>query len=289
MQRSVLVTGAASGFGRRIVLRLARAGWRVFATLRRAEERGPALREEAGDAADRLEILELDVTSDDQVREVFAEVVARTDRLHALVNNAGYALAGAVEDVHLDEYREQMDTNLFGCIRTIQAAIPHMRERGGGWVVTIGSNSGRVTVPFLSPYSASKKALTAITDALHYEVAEFGIRVTLIEPGSFATAIWDREAMAEGSRREASPYAARLHPLIAEVVDRGRRSGDPERVVDAVLDVLGRDRPPARLLVGRDARIMALAQRLGGPIFPSWFTARFMRLPGLPSGPPDGR
>jgi NAD(P)-dependent dehydrogenase (short-subunit alcohol dehydrogenase family) len=202
----ILVTGAASGIGRAAALRLARGGHRVLA----GDQRPGALAELAGEAAGRLEPLPLDVADAGSVEAARAEVDRRTGGrgLDVLVNNAGYALPGPLEALSDADLRALFDTNVFGLLAVTRAFLPCMRERGAGRVINIGSVMGRVSMPLLGAYNASKAAVAALTDALRIELAPFGVRVVLIEPGAvrsgFAAGALDRLAP---YRDPASPYA----------------------------------------------------------------------------------
>jgi NAD(P)-dependent dehydrogenase (short-subunit alcohol dehydrogenase family) len=205
-QRSVLITGAASGIGRATAVFFARKGWRVFATARNPGAAGELLAE-ARDNSWRLSVPALDVTSDDSVAAAVSGALDETGgRLDVLINNAGYYAYGPWEELAPDELRAQLETNLIGVHRVTRAVLPSMRARGAGAVVTIGSISGRVVLPIAGPYHVSKWALEAMIESLRYELIPFGIRVTLIEPGPFKTALHSKEVQARAARPD-GPYA----------------------------------------------------------------------------------
>jgi NAD(P)-dependent dehydrogenase (short-subunit alcohol dehydrogenase family) len=204
--RSVLITGSSSGIGRATAERFAARGWRVFASMREPG-RGAALRARAAESGWRLTTPALDVTSDDSVGAAAADVLRETaGRLDVLVNNAGYYQFGALEETSPDELRAQLETNVVGVLRTTRAVLPAMRARRAGTVVTLGSVSGRVAVPIGGPYHASKWALEGMIEALRLELIPFGVRVALIEPGPYHTALHDNERLAAAARAD-SPYA----------------------------------------------------------------------------------
>src|SRR6516162_2242410 len=175
--RIVLVTGSSSGFGRATAERFASRGWRVFASMR-DPARGEPLRQRAAAKGWRLETPALDVTRDDSVEAAVGQVLRETGgRLDVLVNNAGYYAYGSLEEVSTDELRAQLETNVVGVHRVTRAVLPAMRARGAGAVVTIGSLAGRVALPMIAPYHASKWALEGMIEALRYELIPFGIRV----------------------------------------------------------------------------------------------------------------
>jgi NADP-dependent 3-hydroxy acid dehydrogenase YdfG len=205
----MLITGATSGIGRDAAVRLVRAGHLVLAGGRRPE----ALADLARAAGDRLEPVVLDVTDPVSVEAARELVERRTGGrgLDVLVNNAGYALPGPLEALAEADLRELFDTNLFGLLAVTRAFLPAMRERGQGRVVNVGSIMGRVTMPMLGAYNASKQAVAAVTDALRMELAPFGVSVVLVEPGAIRTGFAARAMAALAPYRDpGSPYAAAL-------------------------------------------------------------------------------
>jgi NADP-dependent 3-hydroxy acid dehydrogenase YdfG len=203
----ILVTGAASGIGRDAARRLAGAGHRVLASDRRPD----ALAELAEETAGQLEPLPLDVTDAASVEAVRAEVERCTAGvgLDVLVNNAGYALPGPLEALSEADLRAQFDTNVFGMLAVTRAFLPGMRERGTGRVINVGSVMGRVTMPLLGAYNASKYAVAALTEALRMELAPFGVRVVLVEPGAVRSEFRARALERLAAYRDpGSPYAA---------------------------------------------------------------------------------
>jgi NAD(P)-dependent dehydrogenase (short-subunit alcohol dehydrogenase family) len=248
--RSILITGSSSGFGRASAERFAARGWRVFASMRRPDgEGGAALRARAADAGWRLTTPALDVVSDDSVAAAVAAVLHETGgRLDVLVNNAGYYQFGSLEETSPAELREQLETNVVGVQRVTRAVLPAMRARRSGTVVTIGSVSGRVALPLVGPYHASKWALEGMIEALRLELIPFGVRVVLIEPGLFHTALHDNERLAAGATPD-SPYA----PLLADYRRQNAklaRQDDLEPVVDVIERAATSENPRLRWPVG---------------------------------------
>jgi NAD(P)-dependent dehydrogenase (short-subunit alcohol dehydrogenase family) len=182
----VLVTGSSSGIGRSTAELSAARGHRVFASARRVEDLAEISRPGVVDT------LALDVTEPASIAGAVAEVLRRAGRLDALVNNAGYGQYGSVEDVPLADWRRQFEANVFGAVAVIQAALPALRAAGGGTIVNVSSVAGKIAIPFAAPYCSSKHALEAISDALRVEVAPFGVRVVIVEPGPIATNFGDR-------------------------------------------------------------------------------------------------
>ena len=261
--KTVMITGASSGIGRACALRMDRAGWKVFATVRKEAD---AFRLES-DASPRLDTILLDVTDPDQIAEAAWTVGESVggNGLHGLVNNAGIAVGGLVEYLDPDELRRVLETNTIAPLSVTKPLIPLLR-RAKGRIVMISSIAGFSSTPLLSPYSASKFALEALTDGLRLELNPWGIEVVAVQPGAIKTEIWQKaRSYVEGELRKYPPEAFEKYgPLlesISESLDRPR-GVDPEevaRIVDMILTV---SRPKARYLVGRDAVIRNLIERL---------------------------
>jgi NAD(P)-dependent dehydrogenase (short-subunit alcohol dehydrogenase family) len=250
--RTALVTGASSGIGQACAVQLASAGWRVLAGVRRA-----------GDAPEGTEEVLLDVTVPEQIRAAAGLV----DQLDGLVNNAGIAIAAPVEFVPPEELRHQLEVNLVGQVAVTQAFLPALR-RTRGRIVFMGSIAGRSALPFLSPYAASKHALEALADSLRLELRPFGIRVSIVEPGTIKTAIWARSAkradeLIAGSDGELGElYGERIAAFREIALKRGAAGAPAEKVAKVVLEALTAERPHTRYLIGRDARLRAGFERL---------------------------
>jgi NAD(P)-dependent dehydrogenase (short-subunit alcohol dehydrogenase family) len=271
--RTALITGASTGIGRASALRLAGSGWSVFACVRdsAAGERLTAAWGTGGRGA--LIPVALDVTDSAQiaqavelVRERSGEVPAsRSGRLDALVNNAGIGLSGPLELVDLGQLREQFEVNVFGQVAVTQALLPALR-RARGRIILVSSIGGRVAVPFLAPYGASKHALEAIGDALRVELHRSNIRVSLVEPGSVKTPIWAK-ARTDADRvripSELEPEYGHVPVAMAKVIqDTERRGVAPERVAATIERALNSRNPRSRYLVGADAYGTLLARTL---------------------------
>jgi NAD(P)-dependent dehydrogenase (short-subunit alcohol dehydrogenase family) len=256
--RSVLVTGASSGIGRATALRLDRSGWRVFAGVRR-EEDAEALR---GDASERLAPVLLDVTEPEQIAAAAERCGRESDGgLDGLVNNAGVAVPGPLETIPLEDLRHQLEVNLVAYVAVTQAMLEEIR-RAEGRVVFLSSIGGRVAFPFGGPYHASKFATEAIGDVFRQELRPWGLRVSLVEPGSIDTPIWER-GQRKGEEIEAKAprtnllYGAALERFRKVVVDTAERGIAPEKVAAAIAHALESPRPKSRYLVGLDAKLQA--------------------------------
>lgn len=261
---AVLITGASTGIGRASALELNRRGWRVFAGVRR-EEDGQDLRRHA---CSPLTPLRLDVTDGPSIRAA-AETIARERGdagLQGLVNNAGIVVAGPIEIVPLDDLRRQLEVNVIGQLAVTQAVLPHLRQ-GRGRIVNVSSVSGRVAVPYLGPYAASKFALEAMSDSLRVELAPWGIQVSLIEPGGVRTPIWQKAgADADRLGAVAPPEGLRLYERDLAVfrqatAQAAARAMPVERVVRAIVHALCARRPKTRYPLGGQPRVMILLSK----------------------------
>jgi NAD(P)-dependent dehydrogenase (short-subunit alcohol dehydrogenase family) len=243
--RSALVTGASSGIGEACATRLAAVGWHVFAGVRRE-----------GDAPPGTEEVLLDVTSEEQIRTASERIGA----LDALVNNAGIAIAMPLEFIPLEELRRQLEVNVIGQVAVTQAFLPQLR-RSRGRIVFVGSIAGKSALPFLGAYAASKHALEAITDTLRVELRPFGIAVSLVEPGTIKTPIWEKSAELAASLADGAPaelpelYGGRIAAFGRVAASRGAKGASANAVARTVEEALTSGRPRTRKLVGRDAKL----------------------------------
>ena len=262
--RTALITGASSGFGLLTSVTLAKRGWRVLATMRDLNRRDKleAAARDVGVLA-QIEFLALDVTSADQISAIADQVAKRTEPLHALVNNAGFAVPGFAEDITDTELREQFDTNFFGSVAVTRALLPKMRTQGFGHVLMISSISGRLGFPGVSSYASSKFALEGWTETLRYEMKALGIQVVLVEPGSFATDIWTRNAkLTAGLQDPTSANAARVPAWRSRIEQGAKDRANPQLVADLIARVLETPNPKLRYVVGKDAKMALLMRAL---------------------------
>lgn len=262
-ERTALITGASSGFGLLTTVTLARRGWHVLATMRDLGRRQKL--EAAASAAgvlDRVEFLALDVTSGGQIAELTAAIAARSGRLDALVNNAGFSLPGFADDITDQELREQFDTNFFGAAAVTRAFLPQMRRQGGGHIVMVSSVSGRIGFPGVSSYAASKFALEGWTETLRFEMKSLGIQVVLVEPGAFETGIWTRNAkLSAGLLNPDSPNASRVTRWRSHI-QKSQKRADAQIVADTIAAIVENPRPKLRYVVGKDAKMGIMMRRV---------------------------
>jgi NAD(P)-dependent dehydrogenase (short-subunit alcohol dehydrogenase family) len=248
--RVVLITGASAGIGRACADRLHGAGWTVTGASRRGTTSGP------------WRGLVMDVDDEASVRAGVQDVAAGAGRIDAVVAAAGWGVAGAVEHTAIDEAKAQVETNFWGCVRVVQAVLPVMRQQRGGRIVLMSSIGGALGIPFQAFYSASKFALEGFGEALAYEVAPFGIDVTLVQPGNFRTDFTASRRMAAAGQDD-SVYGAALAKAVG-IMERDELNGAPPGDVAAVVArVLDARRPPRRVSVGKAGeRVGLLAKRL---------------------------
>ncbi len=255
---SVLVTGASTGIGRATALRLDRAGWRVFAGVRR-EEDAEALRAEG---SGRLAPLMLDVTDGEQIAAAAARIEAEAGgRLDGLVNNAGMAIPSPLETMPIEDFRRQVEVNLTGQVAVTQALLPQIRAARGR-IVFISSIGGRIAFPMTGAYHAAKFGIEAVGDIFRQELRPWGIAVAIVEPGSIDTPIWDRGERSADEVGERSPQREALYGRAIEryrevVRQTAERGIPPEKVAKAIEHALSAGRPRARYLVGLDAKVQA--------------------------------
>ncbi|MCY7696443.1 oxidoreductase [Bacillus altitudinis] len=262
MNKTAIVTGANSGFGKLITLRLAQQGYTVIAGVRQ-ETNAKKLAEEVKNAAlsESIHIEALDVT-DTQSIQAFQKRLNAYAPIHLLVNNAGTAYAGFAEEVPVDQYREQFEVNVFGVMEMTQAVLPLMTS--GAKILNMSSISGLMGMPALSPYVSSKFALEGYTESLRIELAAFGIQAALIEPGSFQTNIWNtsmNEQMTPPA--EGSKYTTIYENMMAYIEAQKNNYGDPDEVAELVVSLAEKKRlKKLRYLVGKGVRLSFIAKQL---------------------------
>ncbi|HEY5983508.1 MAG TPA: SDR family oxidoreductase [Anaerolineales bacterium] len=277
LAKSVVITGASTGIGRACALHMDTLGWQVFAGTR-TESDAQSLR---GDASERLQPLMLDVTDPHTIAEARAAVerfIGDTG-LSGLVNNAGIAYGGPVELLELDELRRAFEVNFFGLIAVTQAFIPFLR-RGRGRIVNMSSISGMIASPFLSPYSSSKWALEALSDALRVELHPWQIEVSVVQPGAIDTPIWSKGLHTANGILDRLPkermamYAAEVERFEAGLQPHGI---PPSSVARAVAHALTSSRPRTRYRVGRDATLVQFFQHVPDRMRDAFFLSKLNR------------
>jgi NAD(P)-dependent dehydrogenase (short-subunit alcohol dehydrogenase family) len=253
--KAVLTTGANSGIGLATVIELARRGYRSIGSVR-SEAKADVVHKAAADAGVEVSTILMDVAEPEQCERAMSGL-----RLYGLVNNAGYALTGAIEDVGDAEAQALIDTMVMAPMRLARLALPAMRETGAGRIVNVSSIAGRTTAPFVGWYSGAKHALEALSDALRIEVAGGGIKVVLVEPGGFKTGIWEdteRDIAKRAGSRFETAYRRSLQGthLIEPLM------GDPAGVAKVIAGALDARSPRSRYLVGVDAQALNVMEQL---------------------------
>jgi NAD(P)-dependent dehydrogenase (short-subunit alcohol dehydrogenase family) len=248
-QRVVLITGASSGVGQATARLLSQRGYKVFGT-----SRNPATAE----PPPAVEMLPLDVRADDSVQACVEAVVNRGGQLDVLINNAGYELAGALEEISVEEARVQFETNFFGVVRMIDAVLPLMRRQKRGHIINVSSLSGLSPIPFLGMYSASKFALEGYTEALRHEVRPFNIRVSMTEAGFLKTPMMHHRQHGVNRIAEYDPWRQRALNAIRAYEEKGPGS---EVVAATLLEIVSSKTPRLRYLIGGQAKSVVRLRR----------------------------
>jgi NAD(P)-dependent dehydrogenase (short-subunit alcohol dehydrogenase family) len=248
-RRVVLITGASSGVGQSAARLLSQRDYKVFGT-----SRNPA----SAEIIPAVEMLPLDVRADDSVRACVEAVSSRGGRLDVLINNAGHELAGALEELSLEEARAQFETNFFGVVRMVNAVLPLMRRQKRGHIINVSSLSGLSPIPFLGMYSASKFALEGYTEALRHEVKPFNIRVSLTEAGLLKTPMMNNRQVGASRISEYDPWRQRALNVIRAHEEKGP---GPELVAETLLEIVSSNSPRLRYLIGQQAKSVARLRR----------------------------
>ena len=260
MEKVALVTGSSSGIGLETSLALARNGFHTFATMRDVSK-DKEIKEVVRKENLNVEILQLDVDNEESVNEAINIVMEKKDRIDVLVNNAGYGMWGTVEDVSIDEFKEQFETNFFSIIRLIHKVAPIMRKQSYGNIVNISSVAGRIGFPVSPAYISSKFALEGLSESLRFELMPFGVNVIIIEPGVIKTNFFDSMKLAEKSQQD-STYKDITEKVISGVKMMAEMGTHPKEVADTVIKVLKEEKPLPRYVVGNDAMMFLEAKRM---------------------------
>lgn len=254
--KTAVVTGSSSGFGFLTALELAKEGYTVLATMRNLTKGNALLKQaEENGLEDLIVLQELDVTSEESINRL-KEVLLEMGRVDVLVNNAGFAGAGFIEEIPVSEYKAQFNTNVFGMISVTQAVLPLMRRQKSGTIINMSSISGRMGFPGLSPYAASKYAVEGWSECLRLEMNAFGVKVVLLEPGSFQTNIWSSgKQVTEMSQRPDSPYAAEMRKLKAYTESSAETYGDPLEIAKTIAAIVRKKNPRFRYPIGKGVKL----------------------------------
>ncbi len=255
MSKVVLITGASAGFGYLAVKELLKQGHTVYAGARRLEKMREL--EKLG-----AKIYKMDVTIDEDVKRIVAEIIRNEGRIDVLVNNAGYGGYGMVEAVTLEEAQRQFDVNVFGLARVSKAVLPHMRSKKSGTIINMSSVVGRAGSPMIGWYGASKHAIEALSDALRAEVKGFGIKVSLIEPGAMQTEFLDVALKQMQTVEHPKEYKTNVSNFIEAFSKNYDGAPGPEKVVKAILKASNSNNPKARYTVGTDCKMAIMMSNI---------------------------
>ena len=260
MEKVALVTGSSSGIGLETSLSLARNGFHTFATMRDLNK-DAEIKEVVRKENLNVEILQLDVDNEESVNEVINTIMERKARIDVLINNAGYGMWGTVEDVSINEFKEQFETNFFSIIRLIHRVAPIMRKQGSGDIVNISSVAGRIGFPVSPAYISSKFALEGLSESLRFELMPFGVNVIIIEPGVIKTNFFNSMKLAKKSNQD-SEYKEITEKVISGVKMMAEMGTHPKEVADAVVKALKEENPHPRYVVGNDAMMFLEAKKM---------------------------
>jgi NAD(P)-dependent dehydrogenase (short-subunit alcohol dehydrogenase family) len=260
-QKVALVTGSSTGIGHETSLTLARNGFITYATMRNLSK-SENIKSTAAKENLPIRITQLDVTDDVSINNAVQSIFSETGRIDVLVNNAGYALNGAFEDLAIDEIKAQYETNVFGSIRTTQAVLPTMRKQKSGIIVNI--SSGVVPMggfPGGSAYVGTKFAVEGLSGSLAYELEPFGIKVIIIEPGVIGTNFVDNVVFAKKSQDPNSPYSQITQKMFSAFEEMLKNASSPELVANVVLEAVTNENPNLRYFAGKDVETLSVAKR----------------------------
>ena len=250
-QKVAVVTGTSSGIGLETSLALARSGFRTYATMRNLNK-SENIKSVATKENLPIHINQLDVTDDISIKNAVQAILSEVGRIDILVNNVGYALNGAFEDLTIDEIKAQFETNLFGVIRTTQAILPIMRKQQFGIIVNMSSGAGRLGYPGGSAYISTKFAVEGLSESMAYELEPFGIKVVLVEPGVIRTNFANAMVVAKKSQDPNSPYSQLMQKIASSFEHMMENGSSPDLVAKVVLKAVTSENPGLRYLAGKD-------------------------------------
>jgi len=259
MEKVAIVTGSSSGIGFETSLALAREGYFTYATMRNTAK-SDKIKEIAQKENLKISILELDVDDENSAKTAIAQILDQKQRIDVLVNNAGWGLWGCVEDVSVDEFKQQFDTNFFSIIRLIQEVAPTMRKQNSGTIVNVSSVVGRIGFPASPAYISSKFALEGLSESLRFEFAPFGIDVIIIEPGVIKTDFMKNMKMAKKSELD-TVYKDITTKVVSGVKMMAEMGTPPKEVANTIVKAIKDEKPLPRYVVGNDASMFLEARK----------------------------
>jgi NAD(P)-dependent dehydrogenase (short-subunit alcohol dehydrogenase family) len=275
-----VVTGSSSGIGFETCLILARNGFHTYATMRKVDGGGGGSKQIIDIAKNEnlpLKVLQLDVDNDKSVLDAINRIVTEYGSIDVIVNNAGYALVGALEQTSMEEIKAQFETNFFGAVRVMQAVIPAMREQRSGKIINITSIGGRIAIPLDSIYHATKFALEGLSESIQYELEPFGIKVILVEPGAVGSNFWKNWMMAakassSDDNNTNSQYKQIQNNMLVSFKQMEQNAIHPSEVANVILQAVKDDNPDFRYVVGKDAAtILETRKKMSDREFQNFF------------------
>ena len=259
MEKVAVITGTSSGIGFETALALAREGYHTYATMRDTTK-SDKIKELGQKDGLKISVLELDVDNDDSVKVTIKKILDEKQRIDVLVNNAGWGLWGCVEDVSVDEFKTQFETNFFSVIRLIQEVGPTMRKQGSGKIINISSVAGRIGFPASPAYISSKFALEGLSESLRLEMAPFGVDVIIIEPGVIKTNFLNPVRLAKKSESDTA-YRDITTKVVSGVKMMAEMGTPPKEVADTIVKSINDDKSLPRYIVGNDASMFLEAKK----------------------------
>ena len=260
MQKVALVTGSSSGIGFETSLALARDGYYTYASMRDTKK-SSAIEEVAKKEKLPVSVIQLDVDKEDSVKSAVSQIMKEKGRIDVLVNNAGYGIFGCLEDLTVDEIREQFETNFFAVIRMIKEVAPIMRAQKDGAIVNISSVAGRIGFPGTPAYISSKFAIEGLSESLRYELSPFGVRTIIIEPGVIKTNFFSSMRMPKSAKPD-SPYKEMTEKVVGGIKMMAEMGTHPKEVAGTISKVLREKEPLPRYPVGNDAAMFLEAKKM---------------------------
>jgi NAD(P)-dependent dehydrogenase (short-subunit alcohol dehydrogenase family) len=259
MEKVAVITGTSSGIGFETALALAREGYHTYATMRDITK-SDKIKEIEKKESLKIDVLELDVDNEDSAKTAIQQILDQKQRIDVLVNNAGWGLWGCVEDVSVDEFRAQFETNFFSIIRLIQEVTPTMRKQGSGTIVNVSSVAGRIGFPASPAYISSKFALEGLSESLRLEMAPFGVNVVIIEPGVIKTNFLNPMKLAKRSESDTA-YRDITVKVTSGVKMMAEMGTHPKEVADTIVKAIKNENPLPRYIVGNDALMFLEARK----------------------------
>jgi len=259
-QKVAIVTGSSSGIGLESALLLARNGYITYATMR-SPEKDTSIKTAVQKEGLPIRFVQLDVTDDSSVKNAVDHIISEAGRIDVLVNNAGYGLGGALEDLSMEEIKSQYETNLFGLIRVTQAVLSTMRKQRSGRILNLSSGAGIFGYPGGSAYVSTKFAVEGLSESIAYELEPFGIKVILIEPGFIRTNFTNVMVVAKKAQDPASPYSELMQKIMASASELAKNASDAELVANVILDAASNPNPRLRYLAGKDVESWAAGKK----------------------------